>query len=46
VFRSENEETVSWLQQAFPFRLVESKLVTGYQHQADTLYAALLQKVS
>ena len=46
VFRSENEETVSWLQQAFPFRLVESKLLAGYQHQADTLYAALLQKVS
>ena len=46
VFRSENEEMVSWLQQAFPFRLVESKLLTGYQHQADTLYAALLQKVS
>ena len=46
VFRSENEEMVSWLQQAFSFRLVESKLLTGYQHQADTLYAALLQKVS
>jgi 16S rRNA (cytosine967-C5)-methyltransferase len=45
VFRSENEAMVSWLQQAFPFRLVESKLLAGYQHQADTLYAALLQKV-
>jgi len=46
VFRSENEAMVSWLQQGFPFRLVESKLLPGYQHQADTLYAALLQKVS
>lgn len=46
VFRSENEEMVSWMQQAFPFRLVVSKLLEGYQHQADTLYAALLQKVS
>jgi 16S rRNA (cytosine967-C5)-methyltransferase len=46
VFRSENEAMVSWLHQAFPFRLVESILLEGYQHQADTLYAALLQKVS
>lgn len=46
VFRSENEEMVNWLQQAFPFRIVESKLLAGYQHRADTLYAALLQKVS
>jgi 16S rRNA (cytosine967-C5)-methyltransferase len=46
VFRSENEVMVSWLQQAFPFRLVGSKLLEGYQHRADTLYAALLQKVS
>jgi 16S rRNA (cytosine967-C5)-methyltransferase len=46
VFRSENEAMVSWLQQGFPFRLVESKLLEGYQHRADTLYAALLQKVS
>jgi 16S rRNA (cytosine967-C5)-methyltransferase len=46
VFRSENEAMVSWLHQAFPFRLVGSKLLEGYQHRADTLYAALLQKVS
>jgi 16S rRNA (cytosine967-C5)-methyltransferase len=46
VFRSENEAMVSWFQQGFPFRLVESKLLEGYQHRADTLYAALLQKVS
>jgi 16S rRNA (cytosine967-C5)-methyltransferase len=46
VFRSENEAMVSWLQQAFPFRLVENKLLEGYQHRADTLYAALLQKIS
>lgn len=46
VFRSENEEMVSWLQQAFPFRVIESKLWEGYQHRADTLYAALLQKVA
>jgi len=46
VFRSENEAMVSWLQQGFPFRIVESKLLEGYQHRADTLYAALLQKVS
>ena len=46
VFRCENEAMVSWLQQGFHFRLVESKLLEGYQHRADTLYAALLQKVS
>jgi 16S rRNA (cytosine967-C5)-methyltransferase len=45
VFRQENEEAVQFLQSEKGLTLVEMKTITGYPHQADTLFAALLQRV-
>jgi 16S rRNA (cytosine967-C5)-methyltransferase len=46
VFASENEEQVDWIQQEFGLTLCKQTLLKGMAEQADTLYVALLQKIS
>ena len=43
VFRKENEEVISHLQKQFNLKIVKMDLLKGYDKQADTLFAALLQ---
>lgn len=42
VFRKENEENVDWVQKEFGLKVVKASPITGYAHNADTMYAALL----
>lgn len=44
VFREENEEMANWLLQERGMELISQEVIKGYQHQADTMYAALLKK--
>jgi len=44
VFKKENEEMVQYLLKNFPLALVQQQLMEGYQMQADTMFAALLQR--
>jgi 16S rRNA (cytosine967-C5)-methyltransferase len=44
VFKKENEEMVQSILQNFPLSLMKQQLMEGYQMQADTMYAALLQR--
>ena len=45
VFRQENEEAVAYIQREFKdLRLVQAASVTGYEHQADSMFAALFKK--
>jgi 16S rRNA (cytosine967-C5)-methyltransferase len=45
VFKKENEEVVRYLQQQFPFlQLKKQEMLNGYEHKADSLFAALFQK--
>ncbi|AXY75754.1 Fmu (Sun) domain-containing protein [Paraflavitalea soli] len=44
VFREENEEVVSFIQQHFGLAIVKMELLRGYDQQADTMFAALLKK--
>jgi 16S rRNA (cytosine967-C5)-methyltransferase len=44
VFRKENEEVVTFIQQESGMQLVEMKLLKGYHQKADTMFAALLKK--
>jgi 16S rRNA (cytosine967-C5)-methyltransferase len=46
VFKKENEEVVEFLQNNFELELIEKQLLKGYDHKADTLFAALLKKNS
>jgi 16S rRNA (cytosine967-C5)-methyltransferase len=41
VFKKENEEMVSFIQQQFNTRLVQAELLKGYTQKADTMFAAL-----
>lgn len=43
VFEKENEKQVEQMREA-GLQLVEQKLITGYRHKADTMFAALLKK--
>jgi 16S rRNA (cytosine967-C5)-methyltransferase len=43
VFKTENEDQIAWLQQQ-GLQLVHMQYLEGYSQQADTLFAALLQK--
>jgi 16S rRNA (cytosine967-C5)-methyltransferase len=43
VFKKENEEMVQYILKNFPLSLMKQQLMEGYQMQADTMYAALLQ---
>jgi len=44
VFKKENEDVVSHLQNLFDLKIVKMELLKGYDMKADTLFAALLQK--
>jgi 16S rRNA (cytosine967-C5)-methyltransferase len=44
IFREENEACIDFIQEQFQLRLLKKELLTGYDHRADTLFAALLQK--
>ncbi|MBS1563945.1 MAG: Fmu (Sun) domain-containing protein, partial [Bacteroidetes bacterium] len=44
VFKKENEEIVSFIQQQFKPRLLKMELLEGYPLRADTLFAALFIK--
>jgi 16S rRNA (cytosine967-C5)-methyltransferase len=41
VFKKENEEMVSFIKEKFHLKLVKMELLKGYDHHADTLFAAL-----
>ncbi len=43
VFKKENEENVSFIEQNFPLKLVKISYLKGYEIQADTLFAALFE---
>jgi 16S rRNA (cytosine967-C5)-methyltransferase len=45
VFKEENEEQVAKISQYFGLRIVASELFKGYEHKADTMYGALMQKI-
>lgn len=44
VFKQENEEVVEWLLEHLPLKLEKIELITGYDHKADTMFAARLIK--
>lgn len=45
VFAAENEMNVNKLAEQHSLKLVTQEVLTGYLHKADTMFAALLQKV-
>jgi len=45
VYAKENDGAINFILQNFPFKVVEKKLLKGYEHRADTMFAALLQKI-
>lgn len=45
VFKSENEEIVKFIKEISELQLVESRLIPGYDHKADTLFVALFRVV-
>jgi 16S rRNA (cytosine967-C5)-methyltransferase len=44
VFKKENEEMVSFMQDILKLKLVQKELLIGYTERADTMFAALLRK--
>lgn len=46
VFRKENEEVVDLLQQQNGLHLINKEIFQGYHKKADTMFAALLQKIT
>lgn len=44
VFKKENEEVISYLQENLQMELVEMSVLKGYDVKADTMFAALLKK--
>lgn len=44
VFRKENEDVVAALLKELPLELVEMRVITGYQHKADSMFVARLLK--
>lgn len=44
VFAAENEMNVQKLSDQYSLTLVTKEVITGYQHKADTMFVALLQK--
>jgi len=44
VFKKENEDAVSFLQENFNLKVLKMELLKGYELKADTMFAALLQK--
>jgi 16S rRNA (cytosine967-C5)-methyltransferase len=45
VFKKENEEVVSFLQEQHQLKLIEQRTMKGYDIKADTMFAALLKKI-
>ncbi len=45
VFKKENEAVVDFIQQQYGLFLVKIEVMKGYENKADTMFAALLQKV-
>lgn len=45
VFNEENEEQIAWLIREKGMQLIRSSLLKGMEKRADTLYAALLQRL-
>ena len=45
VFAAENEINIDKLAEQYSLQLIRQQVITGYQHKADTMFAALLQKV-
>lgn len=41
VFKKENEENIAFIRQQFGLQLMKQELLTGYEKQADTMFAAL-----
>jgi 16S rRNA (cytosine967-C5)-methyltransferase len=46
IFREENEACIDFMQEQLQLQLLKKELLTGYDHRADTLFVALLQKAS
>ncbi len=46
VFKKENEEVAEFIKKNFSLELVDSKVLEGYNIKADTMFAALLKRVS
>lgn len=44
VFKRENEDNITFMQQQYQLDLVRMELLKGYNKKADTMFAALLQK--
>ncbi len=44
VFKRENEENVSFIQQQIDLQLIKAEYLKGYEMQADTLFVALFKK--
>lgn len=44
VFKKENEENVTFIQQKTSLKLIKSEYLKGYEMQADTLFVALFKK--
>ncbi len=45
VFKQENEDVVAFLLENLPLKLERMELIKGYNHKADTMFAARLLKV-
>ena len=45
VFREENEEAVKFIQEQFGLKPVQQEVLKGYDKQADTMFAALFEKI-
>jgi 16S rRNA (cytosine967-C5)-methyltransferase len=46
VFEKENEQNIATLLATGKFKLIAQQYFKGYEQQADTLFGALLQKIS
>ncbi len=46
VFKSENEDNVTFMEEQLGLKCLRQQLITGYEHRADTMFAALLQSKS
>lgn len=46
VFKRENEEVAGFIKDNFSLELVDSKLLTGYNNKADTMFAVLFKRTS
>jgi 16S rRNA (cytosine967-C5)-methyltransferase len=44
VFKKENEDVVTALLKELPLELAEMRVITGYQHKADSMFVARLLK--